>query len=170
MKYGIDINIDNGSILLFMDYDQIAHCNHMWFTIAKLLIRSGVIITDPIRIFCSYVKKLDELKYDEELFTLLLDVGIDFNIIHDSKYILEWIVWRNSIELLKLCIKCGADPYINNMSLLKIAISHGQIDLTKYLLELGLVIDSDFECGVISLNIINLLDEFKINHNLSRVY
>ena len=54
----------------------------------------------------------------------------------------------NSIELLKLCIQCGADPYINNMSLLKIAISHGQIDLTKYLLELGLVIGSDFECGL----------------------
>lgn len=168
LKFGIDINTDNESILLYMDRHQPTNSNHMWFSIAKLLIQSGAIVTDPTYIFCSYAKKIGELEYDEELFTLLLELGIDFNTQNDSKYVLEWVAWQDSIELLTLCMKYGADPYINDMSLLKIAISHGRCDLTKYLLELGLVIDHNFECKFISLHIINLLDEFGIDHNLKR--
>jgi ankyrin repeat protein len=169
LKFGIDINIGNGSILLFMDrIKESLYSRHMWFSMATLLIRSGVIITDPTYIFCSYAKKIGELEYDEELFTLLLEFGIDFNVIHDSKYVLEWVTWQNSIELLTLCIKYGADPYINDMSLLKIAISHGRGDLTKYLLELGLVIDSNFECKFTFKCIINLLNSHNIPHNLNK--
>jgi len=156
LEYGA---IANDSILLFVETDLTKYDNdelyiqngyHNWFKIAKILIKHGAIITDPKYLFCIYLCRLLQTPMDEELFTILLDLGIDLNTRVDfritgktNKYILESVVCCHYPELTKLCLKYGADPYINNHGPLREAIRWNNKESIKILLDLGSTLDSD---------------------------
>ena len=161
LEFGANIHADNDSILLF-DKNKIpkklrnSHTaifmlpgRKKWFSIAKILIKAGATVIDPEYLFCLCVENLIYCPMDEELFVYLLDFGIDFNAKINYKiknqqsieYILEFVVFQGSPELVKLCLKYGADPHINNHSPLKIASKTNKLEIIKMLLDMGSVLD-----------------------------
>jgi ankyrin repeat protein len=191
---GANIHCDKGRLLQFPGI--ISNTIHSYpskhFEIANILIKAGVGVVSPILTLYLYIHVLPHCPMDEKLFVYLLDSCPDLNsefhpelVISPTtgkprgmsgdkmpidlifKYILEAVIWFGPIELVKLCIKYGADPHINNYSPLKIAIMKNKIDIVKYLLDLGSRIDANFEYAV-EPEIIDLLDELCILHNLKK--
>jgi ankyrin repeat protein len=66
------------------------------------------------------------------------------NFINDIKYILEAIVLSDNINIFKLFLKNGADPFINSNGPLKIAIRYGKHNIAELLLEIGSVAEQEF--------------------------
>lgn len=180
LDYGADIHCNNNMILNYIDQYPISHRGKT-FSTAKFLIKQGAIPNDPFYTFCLYVANTSVCKFDEELFTYLLDLGIDLNGKFDSnikkryiskcvpiEYILDVIVSLGQMELLKLCLKYGADPYINNHSPITVAVKTNSLSMIKFLLDLGSVVDCELEY-IVSKSIISLLDEYQINHKLTNL-
>lgn len=177
---GADIHYNNNSILNFIYTDSsVKHSNKNWFNVTKLLIKNGAITNNIIYTFCAYICKISICGFDEELFTYFLELGIDVNSKFDMdvnkgyeynsiEYILDAIVYLGYIDLFKLCLKYGADPYINNHSPLKIAIKQNKLDIIKLLLDLGSVVNPELNCPV-EQSTIDLLDTYQINHKLKKL-
>jgi ankyrin repeat protein len=178
LNNGVNIHIDNDSIINFIESNtRDASLTYNWYTIAKILIKSGAVINDINYTFCSYIRKSRLYGFDEELFTYFLDMGVDFNrklnpIIkvesndYDIAYILEAVVYFRSVEALVSCLKYGADPHIDNDSPLKIAIDTSKFHCVKLLLDLGSVLNPDFECETTE-KIVDLFDQLAITHKLT---
>lgn len=174
----VEILVEYGAIhddiLLFVDKNQ-SEYQHMysdsiviynyknWFQIAKLLIKSGAKITNPTHIFYTYLGHIIHTPIDIELFTLLLDLGIDFR----YNCMFQAVV-RCGIELTKLCLQYGADIHINNYGPLRSAITWNRPDVVKLLLELGSILDPELELTIRS-DMKCILDEFGINYKLKKL-
>lgn len=180
LDHGADIHCNNNMILNYIDQYPISHRGKT-FSTAKFLIKHGAIPNDPFYTFCLYVANSHSCKFDEELFTYLLDLGIDLNSKFDLnikkryicqyvpvEYILDVIVSLGQLELLKLCLKYGADPYINNHSPITVAVKTNSLSMIKFLLDLDSVIDCELEY-IVGKPIISLLDEYQINHKLTNL-
>jgi hypothetical protein len=148
--------------------------------ITKLLIKNGAVPNDPMYTFCLYIIRIRSRTFDVELFTYFLNTGINPNGKFDLKikdkyvyednieYILDAIVYVHKINLFKLCLEYGADPYINNHSPLKLAIKMNRLEMIKILLELGSTVDPNIDYHV-DVATIDLLDQYQINHKLKKL-
>jgi ankyrin repeat protein len=134
-----------------------------WLQIINILIEHGAIIYDPTYIFYIYLNEFNHWK-DDRIFILSLEHGIDFNTMYNDKYILEFVAIYSD-HLLKLCLKYGADPYINNHGPLKQAINYRNISSVKILLDLNSIVDPNLDCNT-NQEIIDLLDQYQITHKL----
>lgn len=186
---GADIRARGNHILHFVGYGEPVQ-SYMyysnWFNIAKILIKAGADICDPVQIFCLYVTRLTQCQYDEELFTYFLDASdINFNTQIDPalkknahtvgiknidliEYVLELVVYFAPVELIKLCIRYGLDPHINNCGPLKIAIQWNKLKAVKILLDCDSTLDPNFESDV-SSDMIDLLDSYHIAYKLKKL-
>lgn len=173
---GVDIHYRNNNILNFVSIGTMGYGNCKWFSMAKFLIKNGAVPDNPLYTFCAYIIKSPVCGFDEDLFTYFLDLGIDPNskfdleirknlITRSVEYILDVVAYLGQLDLFILCLKYGADPYINNHSPLTIAIKENRLDIIKLLLDLGSVLDSEFTYKVNS-STIDLLDQYQINHKL----
>jgi ankyrin repeat protein len=162
------------------------HRSHLvWFSVAYFLIDNGAIINDLQYTFCLYVARLNNCKYHEKLFTHFLNMGVDLdakfdlackkNMVDDKDihiqyitYILEAIVYTDSIELLQLCLKYGANIHINNYGPLHMAIRCNKLDIVKFLLDTESIVDPNFECDV-TTEMIDLLDQYSSPHKLKKL-
>lgn len=169
LEYGADVSTDTKIINTIGQ--GIINCNR--YDIIKLLITYGAIISDPLYTFCLYLVNCKN-KFDIRLFAYLLDCGINFNNkfnIHVTPFnrnILDAVIYFGPIELLELCLTYGADFHIDNDSPLKTAIRFHKFNAVKILLDIGSNLDPDFECDV-SLEIIDLLDQYNITHKLKKI-
>lgn len=192
---GANIHCDKGMLLQFPSV--ISHTIHAYpythFEIANILIKSGLGVINPILTLYFYIHVLPHCPMDEKLFIYLLDSCPDLNsefhsglVINQTtgkprglssdemppdllfKYILESAIWFGPIALVKLCIKYGADPFINNYSPMTMAVMKNKIDIVEFLLELGSGIDIHFEYEV-GPEIIDLLDKYCISHSLKKI-
>lgn len=94
---GIDICARNNSVLNFFEFNRNTVVknifdNEMWkgmdtpsLDVFKHLLKKGAIITDPLKIFLSYVN-YSENKMDEELFLLFVDAGLNINTVTNRIY------------------------------------------------------------------------------------
>lgn len=151
-----------------LEYNKYYKTIHMsihdnWLQIINILIEYGAIINDPTYIFYIYLKEFNHWR-DDSLFILSLEYGIDFNTLYSNKYILEFVAIYSD-HLLKLCLKYGADPYINNHGPLALAIRYTNIDSVKILLDLNSIVDPNLDCNT-NQEIIDLLDQYQISHKL----
>lgn len=185
---GANIHIANGTILQFAGISSLQSYPSKSFKIAKMLIKAGVSVVNPIFTLYLYIHVLPNCPMDEELFIYLLDNCIDLNSEFDPdwdimrqgisaqeipadilfKYILEPAVYFGSIALVKLFIKYGANPFINNHSPLKLAIMKNKIEIVKFLLDLESVVDPDFEY-IVESEIIDLLNQYGVLHKLKKI-
>lgn len=148
---------------LYMMGDPHAHIN---IQIARMLIKYGAMITDPLLIFCIYMQCIDKYSLEiDNLFVILLDLGIDLNVKHPfyHRYVFERII--HYPQLIKLCIEYGANPHINNYGPLEEAIRMSDTMSIKLLLDMGSVLNPDLECDV-SKDVLNLLDQYQVTHKL----
>lgn len=182
-------NVINDQILLFsegifLDKLQLLYSNFPkfksrshpnWHQTIKFLIKSGAIINDVQYIFSICV---DRTYFDVELFNIFFDMNVDLNSkIHQKcaydnyardgiEYLLEVAILWQSVDIVKLFLKHGADPYINSNGPLRVAILAGKKDIIQLLLELGCELDPGFECAV-NPDVITILEKFEItNHKL----
>lgn len=157
LENGANVHANDNSILLFSDAKTNKLIYENAFIIAKKLIAYGAYITNPTDIFYLYITKFN-CPFDPELFMHLLDCGINFDEKPTSgdRYILEIVVDKWNIILLNMCLKYGANPRINNDNPLKIAIQNNNISMAKILLELGSIVDFDFDYKL-DINMVNLL-------------
>lgn len=174
---GADIHCKNNSILDFTYEYGMNYVQDNCFPISKLLISRGATSNNPIYTLCLSIRKLSICKFDAELFTYFLDLGIDLNSkfdidvkkmfkINDTvEYILDAIVYFGQTELFKLCLKYGANPHINNHTPLAIAVKMNRLEIIKILLDLGSVVDPHIEY-IAKKSTINLLNEYQIDHKL----
>ena len=166
------VGVNNASIINFIESNTYSYNTYNWSKIAKILIKYGAVINNATHTFCLYLQRSYRCKFDEELFTYFLDCGIDFNHRFDIdnqnqiEYILDAVVYYGSFELLVLCLKYGADPHINNCSPLKMAIKKCKFKSVKLLLDVGCILDSEFECETTD-DIGDLLDQLGIVHKLT---
>lgn len=176
LKNNINIGSDN-YISKFIALELSKYSSyHNWIAIVKILLDHGIIIDDPYNIFCWYVSNIQKCGFDLELLTLILNCGIDLdNKMHSSPvlsfkkfYILEIIVSLGELELFNLCLKYGADPFINDHSPLKLAIKSNKTAIVKILLDLGSIVDINLTYEV-EQEIIDLLDTYHIAHNLKKL-
>jgi ankyrin repeat protein len=177
---GADVHYDNNSILNFTYKYGMNYVQRNCFSISKLLIAYGAISNNPTYTFCLSIIKLSICNFDAELFTYLLDMHIDLNSKFDIdvkktfmnndavEYILDAVVYFDKIDLFKLCLQHGADPYINNHSPLKISIKKNRLEIIKLLLDLGSVMDPELDYTVNQLTI-DLLDQYQIHHKLKKI-
>lgn len=111
-------------------------------------------------------------EYDEELFKYFLDLSIDLNnkfnvdilkcIYNDNvEYILDVVIYFGQIDLFKLCLAYGADPYINNHNPIKTAIIENELEIIKILLDMESVVDPNFK-SVVDQSTIDLLEQYQI--------
>jgi hypothetical protein len=119
----------------------------------KYLIKMGAIITNPVTVIQRYLRYNDIL-IDEELLIHFLDAGLDLNYEYNicwrktipCAYILEYIIYFDNFDMMKLFLKYGADVRNNNYATIKIAIKSDEpkiisillatIDITPYVKEL----------------------------------
>lgn len=180
-----NIYADNDTILSYVgkisyehisirNYDDRNHKNA--FEMIKLLIDYGANVSDPNAIFYSLMDKkvigrdFPNKDFKMEILKHILDYGIDFknkfNIDCEKKYILELCIILDNIEIFKLCIDYGADPFIANNIFLKLAIRHKSIEIIKLLLDLGVEFNYEWEIKT-TQSVIDLLLEYEItNHKL----
>lgn len=192
---GANIHCDKGMLLQFPSITS--HTIHAYpythFEIANILIKAGLGVINPILTLYFYIHVLPHCPMDEKLFIYLLDSCPDLNTEFHSelvinpttgkprglsgddmppdiifKYILESVVWFGPIALVKLCIKYGTDPFINNYSAMTMAVMKNKIDVVEFLLELGSGIDIYFKYEV-DPEIIDLLDRHNISHSLKKI-
>lgn len=179
LESGVDIHYANDSILNFIRKCSIDYGNITWVSIAKFLIKNGAVANDITHTFCLYVSGIPVGGFDIELFTYFLDLGVDPNnkfdldirndYVYDlGEYILDAVIYLNQIELFILCLKYGADPFINNHGPLKTAIENNQLEIIKILLDLGSIVDSQLKCYVFQ-STIDLLDQYQIEHKLKKI-
>lgn len=152
-----------------LEYNKYYKTIHMtdhtnWLQIIMILIEHGAMINDPTYLFYIYHGEFNYWN-DDYIFVILLEHGVDFNTTYNGKYILELVAIRSNV-LLKLCLKYGADPYINNHGPLKYAICYANIESVKILLDLNSTVDPNLDCNNTSQEIIDLLDQYQITHNL----
>lgn len=174
VKLLLQLGLDDDNILLFMEKDyskydyielKISGGFANWFQIAKILIKNGCKINNPSHTFWIYADWTRNNFTDIELFTIFLEYGIDFNYKYLTLYVFERVVGRGSIKLLNLCLKYGADPYINNSGPLTLALHQSRLNIVKILLDVGCIVDPNLERNV-DPNIIDLLNERQIDHKL----
>lgn len=115
--------------------------------IFKLLIKYGATTSDPQHLFCYYIRTMKG-QLDDVLLNYFLDMGVNLNFIYDFTSmsigrknahigsILELLVYRKDINGIKLLLKYGADPHINNDRPLKLAIEYDILDISVLLSEL----------------------------------
>lgn len=184
LENGANIYADNNNILNYTGrhYDSIMeehlvnsyrHFTNM-YPMIKLLIDKGAIINNPGVIFCTMIGKIHGEIPDRE-FTIpilrtLLDCGIDLNnkieICGCHIYVIQACIYFESIELVKLCLEYGADPFVDNNTSLKCAIMFKCTDIIKLLLDLGVIFNPEWKVKT-SQKIVNLLAEYQItNHKL----
>lgn len=179
LENGADVHYNNNSILDFMhiNYKLCYDNTDKWYKIVKILIKNGAISNDVLYTFCLYIANVYDCGFDKELFTYFLNGYIDpndkldpnikhtFGFDSDVEYILDAIVYLGSNQLFKLCLKYGADPFINNHMPLQLAIKSNNAIIIKILLDLGSVVNSELEYVVFE-STINLLNQYQINHKL----
>lgn len=184
LENGADIHYDDDHILDFISIysnNYNTRGNDKWFTIVKILIKNGAICNDPLYTFCLYAINVHSSIYniDTELFEYFLNLGIDLNnklhldikefVYNDEvEYILDMVVDVDYIKLFTLCLKYGADPFINNHSPLRIAIQNDNLEVIKILLDMGSIVDSELDYQV-DQSTIDLLDAYQINHKLTKI-
>ena len=161
---------------LYPTFPKIKKRSHPnWHQTIKFLIKSGAIINDVQYIFSICV---DRTYFDVELFNIFLDMNVDLNSKIDKKcgydnyardgieYLLEVAILWQSVDIIKLFLKHGADPSINLNGPLRTAIRAGKKDIILLLLEVGCELDPEFECAV-NPDVITILEKFEItNHKL----
>lgn len=182
LENGADVHVRNDSILSF-GKSIIPKCllnkyNVRYITpylqarpaIDKILIKYGAIIDDYTHIFCRYIRYIKDNLLDMEYLTYLLDKHIDLNTIFNDDmyqsphnfYIFEAIICYGPIELIKLCMEYGADPFINNHGPLRTGIIHNKLDAVKILLDMGSRANIEVGCNV-DPDMINLLNRYDIS-------
>lgn len=184
LEHGANIYADNNNILNYIGkhYDDIMKkhilCYYRHFAnmyqMIKLLIDKGAVINNPEIIFCSMIGKIHGEIPDRE-FTIpilrtLLDCGIDLNnkieVCGSHIYVIQACIYFKNIELVKLCLEYGADPFVDNNTSLKCAIMFKCVDIIKLLLDLGVIFNPEWKVNT-SQEIVNLLAEYQItNHKL----
>lgn len=176
LKNNINIGSDN-YISKFIALELTGYTiYHNWVAMVKILLGYGIIIDGPYNLFCWYVSNIQKCRFDLELFTLILNCGIDLDnkmysspVLSFKKFcILEIIVALDELELFNLCLKYGADPFINDHSPLKLAIKLNKTTIVKILLDLGSIVDINLTYEV-EQEIIDLLDTYHIVHNLKKL-
>lgn len=185
LEHGANIYADNNNILIYVGkhYDDIMkkyiigyHSRNFsdMYPMTKFLIDKGAIISNPGIIFCSLIGKIDGEIPNRELVVpvlrILLDQGIDFHneieVSGGKFYILFACIYFKSIELVKLCLEYGADPFIDNHNSLKYAIAFKCTDIIKLLLDLGVIFNPGWKVQT-SQKIVDLLNEYQIiDHKL----
>lgn len=123
--------------------------------IVKFLIKSGTIITEPQNIYKYYIYSTYS-KIDEELLFYFLEAGLDLNKPSDKKSILEKMIYSGQITIIKLLLKYGADPNINNCISIRIAIKYNQPTIISILLKVINVTDEIQKLLDCSKKIINI--------------
>jgi ankyrin repeat protein len=181
LESGADAHYDNNYILDFMHVNS--HWGYYntdkWYTIVKILIKRGAISNNPLYTFCLYIANIYDCVFDEELFTYFLDglinpddkldpnIKCTFKFDDDVTYILDAVVYLGSNQLFNLCLKYGADPFINNHMPLQLAIKYDNLVVIKILLDLGSVVDHELTY-MVDVATINLLNQYSIPHKLQK--
>lgn len=175
---GADIHARNNSILSYSKQNIPEHLlvdNKPRYDnrtiIDKILIEAGAYVPNYKPIFCRCIKNRT---INRDFLTLLLEFNIDLNsrfddeIIITDLYIFEILVDTAHLDIIKLCISYGANPQINNHSALRLAIIFNRLNVIKFLLDIGLVLDPESEYAVKS-ETIDLLDQYQIPHKLKKL-
>lgn len=171
----------NNDILLFVELDPFKYYkmySDLQFTgqyqnlleVTKILIKSGIHLTNPEYVCGTYLGHAELWNADKELFTYFLNYNFDLNLpikLKDSlcdTYILELAV-MHGIQLTKLCLQYGANPYINNHSPLNKAIAYNKLDTVKLLLELGSTVNPELDYKITPA-MVNLLATYQIDYKI----